>query len=366
MTANNINDEPRPDIVIQNEEQAYAILHKALNNKIEEYGTIRFEGWPTFNLYLKGEKFDRSITPTVMRGLCEFQKGLYRSYAAAKFDNPTKRLTDEEKDAFEIKVKVQGGSSTCDIEFQKIAIKLIEELGPRMNPTHVLITVVLIAVLFFGTSAYKSYLNARKETRMKEITDETQKEVLATLRFTSEQETKRNALIGQLVKNDHRLENIERLAHDTHTEIVKSLSAATESKLDGIHLTPDVTDILTQSARRKSNEVRLDGNYRLLKLDWSDSTKFKVKVINTRTGLQIDAVVQDDSLTGKYKEALKAAEWSRTPVALKINAKLFGEDDYRDAIIVSAELLPEKLHTVRRTDDESVISAGKTVKSKPN
>lgn len=58
MTANNINDEPRPDIVIQNEEQAYAILHKALNNKIEEYGTIRFEGWPTFNLYLKGEKFD--------------------------------------------------------------------------------------------------------------------------------------------------------------------------------------------------------------------------------------------------------------------------------------------------------------------
>lgn len=351
MTAGSIDE--NPDIIIRSEDDAYEILNKASQNEINRYGAIRFEGWPSFTLHLKGEKFDHSITPTVMRGLCEFQRGLYRSYAAAKFDDPTKRLTVAEKDALEIKVGVQGGSSIYDISYQQIANKIIEELGPRMNPTEVLVTVVLIAVLFFGSSAYKSYLSARKEVRIKEITDETQKEALATLRFSSEQETKRTVLISQLAKNDHKIENIERLAYDTHTEIIKSLSSAYESRLDGIRLTPDVTEILTQNARRKSNEVRLDGEYRLLRLDWSDATKFKVKVINIKSGIQIDAIVQDDSLTGKYKEALKAAEWSRVPVALKINAKLLGDDDYHDAVILSAELLSEKLHVVPHVNGET-------------
>ncbi len=65
--------------------------------------------------------------------------------------------------------------------------------------------------------------------------------------------------------------------------------------------------------------------------------KFKVKVFGLDNGLQLDAEVQDDSLTGKYKEALKEAEWSRSPVKLKINAKLIGEDEYKDAVVVSAE-----------------------------
>lgn len=211
-----------------------------------------------------------------------------------------------------------------------------------MNPTEVLYAVVSIAVLYFGTSAYKSYLENRKETRIKEVSDATQRETLEALKFTSAQETERTKIIAELAKKDSRIENIERLAFDTHTQIVKSMTAATEAKLDGIQLSPAISEALTHNARKISNEIRLDGDYRLLKIDWSNPIRFRVKVLNITTGLQLDAYVQDDSITGKYKDAIKTAEWSRKAIRLQIDAKVFGEDDYRDAVILSAELIESK------------------------
>jgi hypothetical protein len=329
------------DIVIKSEEDAYAILEMAARNEIGDYGAIRFDGWPTLSIYLKGEKFEQSITPTVMKGLLELQRGVYRSYASAKFNTPNRRLSDQERDELEIKVSVGGGSSSFEINFQEIAVKLIEQLGPRMNPTEVLYTVVSIAVLYFGTSAYRSYLENRKDIRAREVSDETQRATLEAMKFASEQETKRTAIIASLASQDQRVESIANIAHDAHTEVVKCLSAGTEAKLDGINLPPEVSEVLTQNARRQSSDVRLDGTYRILKLDWSDPVRFKVKVQNIKTGAQVDAEVQDDSLTGKYKDALKAAEWSRKPVILHINAKQIGDDVIRDATVISAELLAE-------------------------
>ncbi|HET9646182.1 MAG TPA: hypothetical protein VFP68_23150 [Burkholderiaceae bacterium] len=83
---------------------------------------------------------------------------------------------------------------------------------------------------------------------------------------------------------------------------------------------------LVQNARRESEEIRLDGVYRPLKLDWSDPSRFRVKVWNVESNLELDAVVQDDTLTGEYKAILQRAEWSRAPVRLQINAKRLGDD----------------------------------------
>lgn len=326
-----------PDIVITSEEDAYNILRAAKDGQLAPFGKLVFQGWPTLNLYLQGDKFHQSITPTVMRGLLEFQKGIYQSYAAAKYDHPTKRLSEEERKALEIRVDVNDGSSDFEINFQELAVKLIEQLGGKMDPVHVLITVVTIAVLYFGTSSYKSYLESRKDIRAREITDDTQRKTLEAMQFSSAQETERLKIMTDLAKNDHRIENISRIAYETQTEVVKSMAAGNKASIEGIELPPGLAESLTRNARRKSTEVRLDGVYRLVKLDWTDPLKFRVRVYSTETGTEFDADVQDDSLTGKYKEYLREAEWSRTPVSLKINAKVFGAEHYRDAVIVAVE-----------------------------
>lgn len=325
------------DIVIRSEEDAYAILELAKDNKVPPYGNIVFDGWPTLSIYLQGDKFHQSITPTVMRGLLEFQRGIYQSYASAKYDAPAKRLSEEEKKALEIRVDVRNGSSDFGINYQDLAVKLIEQLGAKMDPNNVLIAVVTIAVLYFGSSAYKAYLEQRKEIRSKEITDDTQKATLQALQFTSTQETERMKIMAELSRANHRIENIGRIAYDTHSEVIKTLAAGDNSAIEGIEVGPEIAEALTKNARRKSSEVRLDGVYKLLRIDWSNPEKFKVKVRNVKTLLEIDAEVQDDSLTGKYKEALREAEWARSPVWLQINAKLVGEDTYKDAVVLSAK-----------------------------
>ena len=325
-----------PNIVIRSEEDAYEVLRKARDGELGPYNSIVFDGWPTLNLYLKGDKFHQSITPTVMKGLLEFQKGIYRSYAAAKYDHPSKRLSEQEREDLEIRVDVNEGSSDLEINFQELAEKLLEQMVGKMNSQDIVITIVSIAVLYFGTSAYRSFLENRKETRMKEISDETQRETLAALKYTSEQETKRAQIIADLAQSNSKVDNISQIAFDAQIEVVKAMAAGSSAQVEGIPLTQEVAETLTQNARRKSEEVRLDGVYRLIKLDWTDPSKFKVRVFNTKSGIYLDAEVQDDSLTGKYKEALREAEWSRSPVVLKINAKTLG-DTYRNAVVISAE-----------------------------
>lgn len=121
--------EELPNIIIKSEEDAYEVLSNALAGTIQPFGTVIFDGWPTLNLNVKGRKFHQSLTPTVMRGLLEFQKGIYQSFAAAKYNYPSKRLSESEKKDLEIRVDVHEGSSDLDINFNEIALKLVEQLG---------------------------------------------------------------------------------------------------------------------------------------------------------------------------------------------------------------------------------------------
>lgn len=326
-----------PDLIIRSEQDVYELLDLAAKEKLPPYGNLIFDGWPTLNIYLKGQKFHQSITPTVMRGLLEFQKGIHQSYASAKYSSPTKRLTDEERRALEIRVDVKSGSSDYIINFQEIAEKIIQQLGGNMDQTHLFITVASIAAFFFGSSSLKTLLESRKEVQIKQISDETQRKTLETLSFVSEQETERSKIMANLIEKNRGIANIDRLAHDSRIEIVKTLTAGDSGSIQGVFVDPDTAESLTRNFRRKSSEVRLDGVYRLVKLDWTNPLKFRVKVFGIHNGLSLDAEVQDDSLTGKYKEALREAEWNRAPVSLKINAKLLGDDTYREVLVISAE-----------------------------
>lgn len=326
------------DIVIRSESDAYKVLHLAAKGKIPDYNALIFDGWPSLNIYLKGPKFHQSITPTVMKGLLEFQKSIYRSYAVAGFGDPSKRLTDEEKKDLEIKIDVKKGSSQFDINFTEIATKLIEALGARMSPTEVLCTVVSVAALYFGNSAYRSFLETRKEVKLKEISDATQRQTLESLQFASAQETRRVQIIADLAKQQPRISEVREIASESHAEIVKTLTAGEQARVGDVPLSPEVAGTLIQGARRKAHDVRLDGRYKIQKIDWSDPLRFKARIYSQKSGVIIDAEVQDQSMNGKHKKAIQDAEWSRKEVDLKINAKTFGDGTYKEAVIISATL----------------------------
>lgn len=125
-------------------------------------------------------------------------------------------------------------------------------------------------------------------------------------------------------------------AIEAHSEIIKSIGTAESADISGVTLAGEAALTLVQNKRHRSTEARLDGLYRLLKLDWSEPGSFKVRVGRVSDNLIVDADVQDDTLTGAYKDILKAAEWNRKSVLLSINAKKIN-NEYKNAVIVRVQ-----------------------------
>ena len=313
-------------MLIETEDQAVELLRELSSGKRrisqEELDGVEFGPWVNFNMHLEGLKYHQSITPSVMKGMLDVQHEIYKAYTIARYNHlDSKTLTKEEREQMEMVVSVRDGSSNYDLNIQELATKLIEMVGDKMEPEHVLIGVISFGLLYFGKSAFTHYLDHRANIRGAELDQKEKHELVESLKFSSEQETERMKIMKSLIKSDHRIANMANSAHDVHTAIVKASTAGDEAEIQGIALDREVATILTQNARRKSEEARLDGLYTIKKVDASKPGEFKVTVEHTTNGTVFDAVVQESALGESEKAAIQAAEWDRSAVSLKINAK---------------------------------------------
>jgi hypothetical protein len=320
-------------LIINNEDDAYRILANINNGEIISEPKIDIN--QLFSIHIEGKKFNQSITPTVMRGLVEFQKSIYQAYATAKYNSPSKRLSEEEKNNLEINISVKGGSSNLEINVQELAIKFIEQIGGKMGTTEIITLGIAFFVLYFGSTAYKLYLENRKEIRLKEISDETQIKTLQTLEALSKQETERAKIIADLANKNHRIENIIRLSDDAHTEIIKALCASDNSEIQGIKINKEIAELLTKNARRTSSEVRLDGIYKILKFDSSSNTKYRVRIQNVESNIELDADIQDNLIDEFQKSLLTKSLVNREAIFLQINALMWSDEEYHSALIIN-------------------------------
>lgn len=324
------------DITIKNETDAFAAIQQYLEEGGFK-GEVRLSGWPKLTVRLVGEKFDASITPPVMKSFLELQNLVYKSYAIAQFGtDDTRKLSKEERDELEIQVKVEEGSSIFEIDFQGVLEKFAEKAVETMPPELLAITILGLGVLWVGKASYSAYLDHRKEIRMAEVKSEEQREMLNTIQLNSKEETRRAELLTRLVVQQPALEAVSRQAYDAKTEMLKGFSTAEQATVAGITTPGEVASELIVNARRKAAEKRLDGFYRVVRVDSSDPDEFKVKIRRHRTSAEFEAVLEDESLDAEKKEVLQYAEWERTTVYLNINAKVL-DDVIKSAVILGVE-----------------------------
>lgn len=325
------------NIIIQSEEDAYEWLKQAIEGKLGKNNII-LNGWPILTIRLAGDKFNQSLTPSIMKGLVDFQSAINRSVALSKYGVPDPRkLTKEEKDQLEFTVKIEEGSTILDIDLQQIITEAIK----CMDGTTAAITVLGLGLIWGGTTAFKAYLNHRKEIRALEAKSEEDRETLKTLYVMSKEETERTKLLVSIVKNNPDLDNASRFAYDAKTDLLKSFTHAEYAEIDNVELDSETSKILIKNARRKSEEIRLDGDYKILRNDTSDITAFKVRIQNLKTNDIIDALVQDETLDQRNKQLLQNAEWNRKPVHLSINAKSL-DGEIKNAVVISVHKTTNK------------------------
>lgn len=307
--------------VIASDADAYRWLSQYLQEGAVE--GVRLENWPNLTIRLTGEKFHNSLTPSVMKGFVDYQNSIYRAYALARYGVPdVRKLSTEERDALDLVIVVDEGSSILGVDFQDTVDKLLGPVGDKMEPSHLIMLLLGFGLLWAGKESYKSYLNHRRRIREAELNSDDRRNSLQQVEALSAQETERLRILNGMIKKSPQFRNMASLAYDGKTDLLKALAHADVVEIDGVEVDGNVIKELVTNARRKSEQVRLDGDYLVQRVDTSSPNTVKVKIKGATSGLTLEALILDRALTLEARTMLQEAEWGRTPVKLKVGAKV--------------------------------------------
>lgn len=324
------------DYIISNESDAIRFLEQYLDDPDSiAILNVKIESWSNFTIHLTGEKFHNSITPSVMKGVIELQHSLYQAFALAVHgQSNTSLLTKEQKKQLEIVVVVKDGSSILDFDINEMLKSLIETTAGKMSSTQVLVLILFTVVVYFGTSAWRSWLEKRNEKAETETDADVQKQVIESLSKTNERAI---AVLEKFAEQNTKAQDIYEKSAQAKNQVVRATHYAQEIDLDGLAtLTGEQAEYLTRQPRHDWETVRLDGRYRMLRVNSSSTLERKVTIRNLESNREFTATLEDTTLEKRHLEQLSIAEWNHHPLQLKIKAKM-KHGNLKDAIIISVE-----------------------------
>lgn len=306
-------------IKISSEEEAWRMLQTAISEGLgEKFEGIKFEGWPVVSVKLTGEAWKSSLTARNMQGLIELQNYLYKSLAILLYDdaNP-KRLSASEKERVTVSFKLSESSSLIEVNLEKAAEEIIKILAPHMSPELVATLVLGTFLICGGVSLFRLHLQQKKDLHMAKLSEESRQ-------FAANEETKRMELFAKAIVREPKLGKLQDHSEEMYAKMIKGVSDAETVSLAGHDgITGTTLSTLSKGQRTKGVEERLDGNYRIQKVDSSDPDEFKVHLFHCESLEDFNATVQNDFVytAKRNKEKLQSAEWERKEIFLKVNTR---------------------------------------------
>lgn len=133
-----------------------------------------------FEVKLFGDQFHNSLTPTIMKGIIELQKGLYRSYCFAQYgDTNLRQLSKDEMSQLEFTVIINEGCTDILAAIEGV-LKAAGDLMTNLTGKQKLLALGMILITMMGYFAMeniKEYMVEqeanRHELAMKRANDET-------------------------------------------------------------------------------------------------------------------------------------------------------------------------------------------------
>lgn len=303
-----------PEFVVKNENDAWDLLEKALKDGIPDGPfELTFDSWPVLEFRLKGEKFDSSMTTKVMQSFIDLQKDINNAYAQLKYNKPNSvGLLGAERQELEIVVKVEKGSSVFKVDLQPAVETLLQGIAGKMTGTEIVVSVLGVSLIAGGVVAFKAYLNSQQQ----------QKQIEA-LPLLSKQETERLKIFAGALQRQEKLVPIYEDAQETYNSILKGAREAYYLEIGGKKILQEDIEELVRKKRSLSEEVQLNGMYRILKVDSSKPEGFLVEVQSQEDSRTFTAKLEDKWVFRKTAnlERLKDAEWGKEPIYLRINGK---------------------------------------------
>ncbi len=343
-------------IKIENENDAWEIFEKALEGEFDDQSDIEltFSNWPQIDIKLKGVKHKASLTAKNMEGLVELQTTLFRTYALTVHNKlNAKNLTNDEKEKLTIIFQVSEGSSDVWAELIKVLSILAKDMTKKLEPKHYVITVLGISLIWGSTATLSTYLQHQKDLFVAEQQTVQKKNEIDERIFASEQEFRKMEILTNAFQYNPQLEQIRESVDAMNANLLQKFSDADEISVQGTKKIKSKTiQQIFKKKRVGAVEDRLDGLFRIIKVDSSTPDHFNVTVRNISDGTIVKITIQDSYVIDKKKkQCLQDAEWSKVPVLLRMNIKRLR------GVIVNASIL-----NVEEAPDSIIdlINQGKT------
>lgn len=298
------------EVVIKSEEEALLILNQALNGEISDDDTVvlKFDGWPTFNLEVEGERYHSTVTSSLMKGLLEYQQVINRIFADSVYAKGARALTDEDRGNLELTFEVNEGCSDIAAQLQESMNRLGEKMIEKMTGGQLVITVLglaLAASLYFG--------------RQNELDHDA----------AVAGENNRHALEEKLVQSN---ENIAKAMQETNQALISIVRSTPDAqKVSAGNAEFDRDDILglVQKERESTTPSRIDGDYYIVSIK-NMPDKWRLDVIKAGS----NDLIKVDLFKGQH-----AAD---------------GIDEIVDAFVGESAIY---LHALAKVKDQKVVSA---------
>jgi hypothetical protein len=165
------------------------------------------------------------------------------------------------------------------------------------------------------------YLKHKTEGRKAELESKGQELYFDAFSKLSEEDTKRQELWLRAMKKVPILEQIGDEATNAKTEILKAVAHEGGGRINGIMVDGEAAADLVTKTRRKPAEETLRSVFRVARVDTTTPDGFKVALQDVKTGDEVNASLMDAMISEKHRESIRAAEWSKHPVAVQMNIR---------------------------------------------
>ncbi|MGF1723198.1 hypothetical protein [Photobacterium nomapromontoriensis] len=170
-------------VTITSNEDFIEFTKRVLLDNDNSIDDVKFDGWPTVNYYIKGERYNQSLPITAMEGYVGYQQELYRLFTDLKYNSASlQMLRADDKADLELVFRVKEGSSDTEADGWSLLNKLTDSLTAittGMDGMEKLILIITIAGFISGSFCYYVRSNRKLENEQ----------------FLAQQETTRAALL---------------------------------------------------------------------------------------------------------------------------------------------------------------------------
>lgn len=329
---------------IDSEEQAWELLQEALEGRLDlrEAPTFNFDKWPIIDIHLPATPVESSISPTMMEAFIELQKSINRAYTLTSADTGDLRyLTNAERERLEIRVVVTKGSSEYAAKLADALEKIGLEAVGKMDPHNLMITIIGVALVVGGVIVFRSWMAHKTEVRKAEIDSVEKAKFLDAQIATLTQGTENMKILAQAYERSPLLADIDAATEPARAQMVKSVGDEGGGRLYGTDLGTELASEITAQRRRAGEQIRLAGNYRVVRVDTTSPDGFRVTLADDQNNREITATMQDALLSEQHKKAIRDAEWAKRPVYVELTAREL-RNRLVDAVVLNASEAKEK------------------------